>query len=50
MCIRDSFRADPVDATHLSDFHQLDGIMGWPGYSFRDLLGFLTQFARKARP
>jgi phenylalanyl-tRNA synthetase, alpha subunit (EC 6.1.1.20) len=21
--------------------------MGWPGYSFRDLLGFLTQFARK---
>ncbi|NAZ38993.1 MAG: phenylalanine--tRNA ligase subunit alpha [Acidilobus sp.] len=41
------FRADPVDATHLSDFHQLDGIMGWPGYSFRDLLGFLTQFARK---
>ncbi len=41
------FRADPVDATHLSDFHQLDGIMGWPGYSFRNLLGFLTQFSRK---
>ncbi len=41
------FRADPVDATHLSDFHQLDGIMGWHGYSFRDLLGFLTQFSRK---
>ena len=41
------FRADPVDATHLSDFHQLDGIMGWHGYTFRDLLGFLTQFSRK---
>ncbi|MGC9071116.1 MAG: phenylalanine--tRNA ligase subunit alpha [Acidilobus sp.] len=41
------FRADPVDATHLSDFHQLDGIMGWPGYTFRDLLGFLTEFSGK---
>ncbi|MGC9209786.1 MAG: phenylalanine--tRNA ligase subunit alpha [Acidilobus sp.] len=41
------FRADPVDATHLSDFHQLDGIMGWPGYTFRDLLGFLKEFSRK---
>mgnify|MGYP001770648069 CR=1 FL=1 len=41
------FRADPVDSTHLSDFHQLDGIMGWDGYNFRDLLGFLTDFGER---
>jgi phenylalanyl-tRNA synthetase alpha chain len=41
------FRADPVDATHLSDFHQLDGIMGWEGFTFRDLLGFLSEFGKR---
>lgn len=41
------FRADPVDATHLSDFHQLDGIMGWNGFTFRDLLGFLSEFGKR---
>ncbi|MEM1873168.1 MAG: phenylalanine--tRNA ligase subunit alpha [Acidilobaceae archaeon] len=32
------FRHDAVDATHLPEFHQLDGIEGWHGYTFRDLL------------
>ncbi|MGC9112651.1 phenylalanine--tRNA ligase subunit alpha [Acidilobus sp.] len=41
------FRADPVDATHLSDFHQLDGIMGWEDFTFRDLLGFLSEFGKR---
>jgi phenylalanyl-tRNA synthetase alpha chain len=39
------FRADAVDASHLSDFHQLDGIEGWEGYTFRDLLGTLKEIA-----
>lgn len=41
------FRADAVDASHLSDFHQLDGIEGWDGYSFRDLLGTLDEIAKR---
>jgi len=41
------FRADTVDATHLADFHQLDGIEGWSEYSFRDLLGTLKEIAER---
>ncbi len=41
------YRSDVVDATHLPEFHQLDGIMGWPGYSFRDLLGLLREVASR---
>ena len=41
------FRADPIDATHLSDFHQLDGIIGDRAFTFRDLLGFLKEFSRR---
>ena len=41
------FRADPIDATHLSDFHQLDGIIGDRSFTFRDLLGFLKEFSRR---
>ncbi|MCE4618211.1 MAG: phenylalanine--tRNA ligase subunit alpha [Desulfurococcales archaeon] len=41
------YRSDVVDATHLPEFHQLDGIMGWPGYTFRDLIGILEEVARR---
>ena len=41
------YRSDVVDATHLPEFHQLDGIMGWPGYTFRDLLGLLREVASR---
>ena len=41
------FRSDVVDATHLPQFHQLDGIEGWSGYSFRDLLGTLREIAAR---
>jgi len=41
------FRADAVDASHLSDFHQLDGIEGWSEYTFRDLLGTLKEIAER---
>jgi len=41
------YRSDVVDATHLPEFHQLDGIMGWPGYTFRDLIGLLQEVANR---
>ena len=39
------FRSDVVDATHLPEFHQLDGIMGDYDVTFRDLLGLLSEIA-----
>ncbi|MCE4600743.1 MAG: phenylalanine--tRNA ligase subunit alpha [Desulfurococcales archaeon] len=41
------YRSDVVDATHLPEFHQLDGIMGWKGYTFRDLIGLLQEVAKR---
>ena len=41
------FRRDAADATHLPEFHQLDGIEGWDGYTFRDLLGTLREIAER---
>jgi phenylalanyl-tRNA synthetase alpha chain len=37
------YRHDVVDASHLPEFHQLDGIEGDYGYTFRDLLGTLKE-------
>ena len=39
------FRPDSVDATHLSEFNQMEGIVADPSITFRDLLGILTTFA-----
>jgi len=39
------FRSDAVGPTRLPEFHQLDGIEGEPGYTFRDLLGRLEEIA-----
>nr|MEB3859775.1 phenylalanyl-tRNA synthetase subunit alpha [Desulfurococcales archaeon] len=41
------FRYDPVGPTRLPEFHQLDGIEGDYGYSFRDLLGTLASIAER---
>ncbi len=41
------FRADTVDSSHLSDFHQLDGIESWEGYTFKDLLSTLKEIAER---
>ncbi|MFN4046288.1 MAG: phenylalanine--tRNA ligase subunit alpha [Acidilobaceae archaeon] len=41
------YRHDVVDATHLPEFHQLDGIEGYPGYAFRDLLGTLKEISER---
>lgn len=38
------YRSDVIDASHLPEFHQLDGIMGDYDYTFKDLLGFLKEF------
>lgn len=39
------FRYDKVDATHLSDFYQTEGIVLGPDVNLRTLLGFLEMFA-----
>ncbi len=41
------FRYDKVDATHASDFFQIEGIVLGPGINFRTLLGLLDLFARE---
>lgn len=41
------FRYDQVDATHATDFFQVEGIMLGPDITFRTLLGLLDLFARE---
>ena len=41
------FRYDQVDATHASDFFQVEGIVLGPDITFRTLLGLLHLFARE---
>ncbi len=41
------FRNETVDATHLFDFNQTDGIVVDPNATFTDLLGYLKQFFKK---
>jgi len=41
------YRPDVVDATHLSEFNQLEGIVLGKELNFRNLLGLLTVFAKK---
>ena len=41
------FRYDQVDATHASDFFQIEGIVLGPQITFRTLLGLLDLFARE---
>lgn len=42
-----NFRRDAVDATHLPDFHQCEGIVGGEGLTLRHLFGFLETFSKK---
>ncbi|BFI74031.1 phenylalanine--tRNA ligase subunit alpha [Sulfurisphaera ohwakuensis] len=37
------FRPDSIDATHLTEFHQLDGLVIEDNFTFRDLLGTLKE-------
>jgi phenylalanyl-tRNA synthetase alpha chain len=42
-----NFRRDAVDATHLPDFQQCEGIVGGRNLSLRSLFGFLEMFSKK---
>ncbi len=37
------FRPDAIDATHILEFHQLDGLIIQEDFNFRDLLGVLKE-------
>lgn len=41
------YRPDVVDATHLSEFNQLEGFVVGDDISFKNLLGLLDQFAKE---
>ncbi len=41
------YRRDPVDATHMPVFHQVDGFMVGEAITFADLKGVLATFARE---
>jgi phenylalanyl-tRNA synthetase alpha chain len=41
------FRREAVDATHLPEFHQIEGIVVEPGASLAMLKGTLTEFYRR---
>ncbi len=45
-CIGRVFRRDRMDATHLPEFTNFDGVVMERGFSFRKLLGLLTQIMR----
>jgi len=44
-CIARCFRPDVLDATHLIEFNQAEGIVVDPSLTFRNLLGILKMFA-----
>jgi phenylalanyl-tRNA synthetase alpha chain len=44
-CMARCYRPDSVDATHLSEFNQMEGIACDPSITFRNLLGILERFA-----
>ncbi len=46
-CISRNFRPDVLDPTHSMEFFQCEGIAMDKGLGFRDLLGFLTEFAHR---
>jgi len=41
------FRPEALDATHSMEFYQCEGIVVGPNLTFRHLLGFLKEFARR---
>jgi len=41
------FRNETVDATHLAEFHQVEGLIADRGLTLGDLIGFLNEFFKK---
>jgi phenylalanyl-tRNA synthetase alpha chain len=46
-CIGRTYRRETIDATHLPEFVQLEGVVMDGGVSFKNLLGCLTEFYRR---
>jgi phenylalanyl-tRNA synthetase alpha chain len=45
------FRNETVDATHLAEFHQVEGVIADYGLTLGDLIGFMsTFFAKQGTP
>ena len=41
------FRNETVDATHLAEFHQVEGVIADYGLTLGDLIGFMKTFFEK---
>lgn len=41
------FRNESVDATHLAEFHQVEGVIADRGLTLGDLIGFMDVFFKK---
>jgi phenylalanyl-tRNA synthetase alpha chain len=41
------FRNEALDATHLAEFHQVEGVVADRGLSLADLIGIITEFFRR---
>ena len=41
------FRNETLDATHLAEFHQIEGVLADVGITLGDLLGVFTEFFKK---
>ncbi|CED85060.1 phenylalanine-trna ligase [Phaffia rhodozyma] len=41
------FRNETTDATHLAEFHQVEGVVADYGITLADLIGFMTEFFKK---
>lgn len=41
------FRNESVDATHLAEFHQVEGVVAGYGLCLKDLMGFMSTFFEK---
>lgn len=41
------FRNEALDATHLAEFHQVEGVVADRGLSLGDLIGIITEFFRR---
>ncbi|MGV8168967.1 MAG: phenylalanine--tRNA ligase subunit alpha [Candidatus Nanoarchaeia archaeon] len=46
-CIGRIFRNETVDATHLPEFHQIEGFIMGKGLTLRDLMGYIKEFYRR---
>lgn len=41
------FRNEAIDYKHLAEFHQVEGIISYPGVKFKHLLGVINEFYRR---